>query len=168
MLRLKYVKWHNNYNFEIGNIYNGTLYKPNPKWYLIDGVLCRKECFERIANNFKLTLITTKYLEMQFGFYLEDKFQVIGSIARDGEFSILNTKARRRNYLEWIENGHMISGSKCVWKDSIYYISPLEKDLVRFGEKDDYIYNFLSMSGHCDCHDYNIKRWQHNNKVILF
>jgi hypothetical protein len=44
-LKLKYVKWHNNYDeLILNNTYEGSIY--NQKWVLINETLYRKECFK--------------------------------------------------------------------------------------------------------------------------
>jgi hypothetical protein len=44
-MEVVYKKWHNNYDFILGQKYKATLYKKG--WILIDGVLYREECFEK-------------------------------------------------------------------------------------------------------------------------
>lgn len=45
--RFKYIKWHNNYKeLEINKTYEGEEY--SDEWVSVDGILYRKECFERI------------------------------------------------------------------------------------------------------------------------
>lgn len=47
IVKLKYVKWHNNYDeLSVGNTYDGCIY--DNQWVLINGVLYRKQCFEVI------------------------------------------------------------------------------------------------------------------------
>lgn len=48
-MRVKYIKWHNNYGFKIGKEYNAILYKKG--WLLINGQLYREEYFERVVCN---------------------------------------------------------------------------------------------------------------------
>jgi len=43
-MKFKYVKWHNNYDFILGEVYEGFVYKTG--WVSIDGQLYRKECFK--------------------------------------------------------------------------------------------------------------------------
>ncbi len=40
-----YVKWHNNYDFILGEMYKAQQYKEG--WLLIDGQLYREECFKK-------------------------------------------------------------------------------------------------------------------------
>ncbi|MDH6427249.1 MULTISPECIES: hypothetical protein [Paenibacillus] len=43
-MKVRYAKWHNNYDLVIGEEYQASRYKPG--WLLIDGVLYRSEHFE--------------------------------------------------------------------------------------------------------------------------
>lgn len=45
-MKVKYVKWHNNYPFVLGQTYSALSYKPG--WLLIQGQLYREEQFEKI------------------------------------------------------------------------------------------------------------------------
>jgi len=57
MTKYKYIKRHNNYDFILGEVYEGYVY--SDEWILINGQLYRKECFkategqtnERIKGN---------------------------------------------------------------------------------------------------------------------
>ncbi len=42
-----YTKWHNNYDLKLGRKYKAIQYKKG--WLLIDSVLYREECFEKVT-----------------------------------------------------------------------------------------------------------------------
>jgi hypothetical protein len=42
-----YTKWHNNYDLKLGSKYSAIQYKKG--WLLIDEVLYREECFEKLT-----------------------------------------------------------------------------------------------------------------------
>lgn len=46
-MRVVYVKWHNNYDFELGKEYEAKRYKEG--WLLIEGQLYREECFKKVS-----------------------------------------------------------------------------------------------------------------------
>ena len=45
-MEVLYKKWHNNYDLKLGEKYTAHQYKKG--WLLIDWVLYREECFEKI------------------------------------------------------------------------------------------------------------------------
>lgn len=45
-MKVKYVTWHNNYDFVLGQQYDAWLYRKG--WLLIEGQLYREECFEKV------------------------------------------------------------------------------------------------------------------------
>lgn len=47
-MKAKYIKWHNNYDFIIGEAYEAQSY--NDEWIIIEGQLYRKECFEHVIG----------------------------------------------------------------------------------------------------------------------
>lgn len=45
-MKVKYIKWHNNYPFVLGQECDAQHYKRG--WLLIEGQLYRAECFKKI------------------------------------------------------------------------------------------------------------------------
>lgn len=45
-MKVTYIKWHNNYDFVLGQEYVAWPYKKG--WLLIDGQLYREGCFKKI------------------------------------------------------------------------------------------------------------------------
>lgn len=45
-MKVIYNKWHSNYDFVLGEVYEASLYKDG--WLLIDGQLYRSECFKTV------------------------------------------------------------------------------------------------------------------------
>ena len=47
-MNVKHIKWHNNYDFTLGETYKANKYKEG--WLLIDGQLYREEYFEKTTT----------------------------------------------------------------------------------------------------------------------
>lgn len=47
-MKVKYVKYHNNYDFVLGQVYEASKYKDG--WLMIEGQLYREEYFDRVIG----------------------------------------------------------------------------------------------------------------------
>ena len=93
--------------------------------------------------------------------------ELIGFITTEGEVHILSWDAPIECYEQWRDDGVPVDSSVIEWRGGRYKIAQ-NFFLLRVGIHQPLIYDFSECVALPGCNDNNIRRFEHNNRPILF